>query len=68
MTDFEPEKEVTVTDPVCGMRLPLEKAAVQEEYGGWAYFFCSNTCHKLFVAAPERYSSPRPARTPMGTG
>tara|TARA_R110000868_G_scaffold405808_1_gene685628 strand:- start:956 stop:1171 length:216 start_codon:yes stop_codon:yes gene_type:complete len=59
MTDFEPEKEVTVTDPVCGMRLALEKAAAQHEHEGWAYFFCSNACHTLFLAAPERYSSSR---------
>lgn len=59
MADFEPEKEVTVTDPVCGMRLALEKAAAQQEHEGWAYFFCSNACHEFFLAAPERYSSSR---------
>ena len=41
------------------MRLALEKAAAQHEHEGWAYFFCSNACHKLFLAAPERYSSSR---------
>lgn len=59
MTDFDPETEVTVTDPVCEKRLALEKAVAQEEYGGWASFFCSNTCHKLFLDAPERYSPSR---------
>lgn len=57
MTDFGPEKEMTVTDPVCGMHLALEKVAAQEEHEGWAYFFCSNACRKLFLAAPERYAS-----------
>ena len=56
MADFEPDKEVTVTDPVCGMHLALEKAVAQAEHEGWAYFFCSNACHELFQAAPERYS------------
>jgi Cu+-exporting ATPase len=60
MAAFGPEKDVVVTDPVCGMRLPLDKAVAQEEYGGWAYFFCSDACHKLFLAAPERYSASRP--------
>ena len=63
MTDFEPEKEVTVTDPVCGMRLALEKAAAQQEHEGWMYFFCSDACHNLFLAAPERYSA-RPDEAP----
>tara|TARA_R110002110_G_scaffold156564_4_gene351678 strand:- start:2646 stop:2861 length:216 start_codon:yes stop_codon:yes gene_type:complete len=59
MTDFETEKEVTVTDPVCGMRMALEKAAAQQEHAGWAYFFCSNACREVFLAVPERYSSSR---------
>tara|TARA_R110002110_G_scaffold85816_4_gene223935 strand:- start:280683 stop:280898 length:216 start_codon:yes stop_codon:yes gene_type:complete len=57
MAGFEPEKEVMVTDPVCGMRLTPEKAVAQEEREGWAYFFCSDACHKLFLTAPKRYSS-----------
>ncbi|PKP72148.1 MAG: hypothetical protein CVT83_01365 [Alphaproteobacteria bacterium HGW-Alphaproteobacteria-5] len=59
MTDFKTEKEVTVTDPVCGMRMTLEKAAAQQEHAGCAYFFCSNACREVFLAAPERYSSSR---------
>lgn len=39
MADFEPDKEVIVTDPVCGMRLALEKAVAHEEHEGWMYFF-----------------------------
>ena len=41
------------------MTAALEKAAAQQEHEGWAYFFCSNACHELFRAAPERYSSSR---------
>jgi YHS domain-containing protein len=57
MAGFEPEKDVMVTDPVCGMRLTPEKSVAQEEREGWAYFFCSESCHKLFLIAPEQYSS-----------
>tara|TARA_B100000780_G_scaffold224261_1_gene163388 strand:- start:172 stop:378 length:207 start_codon:yes stop_codon:yes gene_type:complete len=67
MPDLESEKEIIVTDPVCGMRVQLEKAAAHEEYEGWAYFFCSDTCHRLFLAAPERYSSSRPAGASTAT-
>ncbi len=55
MAAFEPEKDVAVTDPVCGMSLSPDKAAAREEHGGWVYFFCSNACHRLFLAAPDRY-------------
>ena len=56
MADFEVEMDVMVTDPVCARRLALETAAAQEEYSGWAYFFCSTRCHQLFLATPERYA------------
>jgi YHS domain-containing protein len=45
-----------VTDPVCGRSLDLEKALAQEDYNGWAYFFCSRDCHRLFGLSPERFS------------
>jgi Cu+-exporting ATPase len=46
---------MTVTDPVCGMQVDIGKAAAHEDHGGWAYFFCSAQCHRLFRANPERY-------------
>lgn len=46
---------MNVTDPVCQMQIDIGKAASQEEHGGWAYFFCSAQCHRLFKAHPERY-------------
>lgn len=46
-----------VEDPVCKMTIPLETAVAEEEFGGWAYFFCSNVCHARFLNAPERYAS-----------
>ena len=45
------------TDPVCKMNVAPEKAAAKAEYGGQEYYFCSETCHKKFVAAPEKYAS-----------
>lgn len=44
-----------VTDPVCQMQIDVDKVASQEEHGGWAYFFCSLQCHRLFKAHPQRY-------------
>ena len=44
-----------LADPVCGMSLDLKRAVAQEDYKGWAYFFCSNACHRLFKLSPERF-------------
>lgn len=68
MMDFEPEEGLLVTDAVCGLRFPLGKAVSQEDYEGWAYFFCSDACRRLFLSAPERYASSRPSITPERTG
>ncbi|MDD4927678.1 MAG: YHS domain-containing protein [Gallionella sp.] len=45
------------TDPVCKMNVESEKAAGKAEYGGQVYYFCSDICHKAFVANPEKYTS-----------
>lgn len=44
-----------ITDPVCGERFEIDQAAAQEDHGGWAYFFCSARCHRLFTADPGQY-------------
>jgi YHS domain-containing protein len=44
-------------DPVCKMKLEPEKAAAKAEHGGQTYYFCSDTCHKSFMADPHKYAS-----------
>jgi Cu+-exporting ATPase len=60
-----------VLDPVCGMRIEIEKAVASEEYAGSTHHFCSAQCHRLFRAAPERYVGSKPAanhrRSAVGT-
>jgi YHS domain-containing protein len=34
--------------------------ALNREYEGTLYRFCSQACHDLFVAQPERYAQPLP--------
>lgn len=49
-----------VKDPVCGMDVDLNESVAEwqyEEYGGWAYFFCSARCRRLFLRAPHRYAN-----------
>lgn len=44
-----------VTDPVCGMKLDIERTTAMAEHDGWAHFFCSAECHRRFTGDPERY-------------
>lgn len=44
-------------DPVCKMNVEPNKVAAKENFAGQVYYFCSETCHKAFVAAPEKYTS-----------
>jgi YHS domain-containing protein len=45
-----------VRDPVCGMTLKPAEIAVQENYGGKTYSFCSDSCRKKFLAEPGKYA------------
>lgn len=58
-----------VDDPVCKITIPLEDVVAEEEFGGWAYFFCSNACHARFLKTPTRYAAVqriRPSPAPPG--
>lgn len=47
----------TVKDPVCRMDIDPKTAAAHEQYKGNTYYFCSEDCHKRFVAGPGKYTS-----------
>jgi Cu+-exporting ATPase len=52
------EKEMTtVKDPVCGMDIDPQTAAASEDYEGQTYYFCSESCHQRFVAAPATFAA-----------
>lgn len=44
-------------DPVCGMVVPEEHAAVCTDYRGKHYCFCSDECKEEFDTDPEMYVS-----------
>jgi cobalt/nickel transport system ATP-binding protein len=52
-------------DPVCGMTVTQETAAAAWQYGGEAYYFCSNTCWERFRKDPEHYVELDPAQRHM---
>jgi Cu+-exporting ATPase len=45
-----------VRDPVCSKEMDMADVVASEDYDGWAYFFCSDHCHSLFVKSPERFT------------
>lgn len=48
----------TVVDPVCGMEVHPDSAAASEEHDGVTFYFCSEGCHRSFVADPHHYGHP----------
>lgn len=46
-----------VTDPVCGMRIDADDAVASAEHDGRTFYFCSQTCHDVFVATPDAFVS-----------
>jgi len=42
-------------DPVCGMEVDPERAAVKIDYEGRTYFFCNAGCLEAFIREPSRY-------------
>ena len=51
------EAMTTVKDPVCGMEIDPATAAASEEFDGQTYYFCSESCHRRFAAAPEQFAA-----------
>ncbi len=56
------------TDPVCRMQIEPARAAAQAEHEGTIYYFCSEGCHKSFVANPGKYASAIAPAAGHGTG
>ena len=49
-------KEGKVTDPVCTMSFPAQRAAATTTFGGTVYHFCSGSCQSLFERDPEVFA------------
>lgn len=45
-----------VTDPVCQMRFPMDKAVAKGRHGGQTYYFCAEACLRDFQRDPARYA------------
>ena len=67
LADKPPQDEAVGRDPVCGMTVPVARAAGERVVGGTASVFCSELCLDRFDADPAAYTAPvdgRPAVEP----
>lgn len=44
-----------VRDPVCGMMIEPQDAVSQQGYDGQTYYFCNQSCARLFAAEPQSF-------------
>jgi adenylate cyclase len=52
-----PKPTAKVIDPVCGMELAPAEVAARLSVEGHERAFCSDTCLRMFVEAPEKYGT-----------
>ena len=58
------DREKTVRDPVCGMRVDPATTPHRHEHARQTYHFCSARCRDKFVADPGRYLEPTKSDQP----
>jgi Cu+-exporting ATPase len=54
----------TVIDPVCGMEISRQSAAVSSTREGKTYYFSAPSCRDEFDRSPERYMADKGKRGP----
>ena len=47
----------SAVDPVCRMRIDVERTQVHVQYAGATYYFCSPECAQTFSESPELFIS-----------
>ncbi|HEY5211336.1 MAG TPA: heavy metal translocating P-type ATPase [Stellaceae bacterium] len=58
----EPDSDHAARDPVCGMSVDSATAKYRHDYRGTTHYFCGARCRDKFIAEPEKYLNPPPAR------
>ncbi|HET7909973.1 MAG TPA: YHS domain-containing protein, partial [Nitrospira sp.] len=49
-------------DPICGMTVDPDNAAVKHEHNGQTYYFCSEHCVAKFKENPAKYGKANSAK------
>lgn len=50
------KSSIKATDPVCLMKVAKDENALNYEYQGETYYFCSDSCYQEFKKNPARYA------------
>lgn len=59
------EAQIATTDPVCRMRVEPAAAVARIVHAGAPYYFCSESCAKTFLDAPEKHLPARRSSSQM---
>ncbi len=51
----QPQAQLQMTDPVCGMKVDPATSRHSHVYDGVTYYFCCDGCRTKFAAAPAKY-------------
>jgi len=52
-----------IKDPVCGMPVNPQQAAISIQFKGQTYYFCSQLCKTMFEREPEKYVKSEEAKS-----
>jgi protein SCO1/2 len=52
----EPSGVPHAIDPVCKMEVEAIEQTIHLDYKGTRYYFCSDTCRRLFLLAPDKFA------------
>jgi P-type Cu+ transporter len=58
ITTSEPDQDIRVKDPVCGMRVNPLTSKHHADHEGHTYHFCRDACRTKFVGEPAKYLRP----------
>jgi len=56
------DKAQILTDPVCGMKVNIDKTDLAITYNECRYYFCSDACREAFEKNPENYLTGKPVK------
>ncbi len=56
------DKNQIFTDPVCGMKVNINKTNLSITYHESRYYFCADACREAFEKNPENYLTGKPVK------
>ena len=56
------QQSLEYIDPVCMMKVRGGDNSLRHTHQLRTYYFCADSCRKAFIADPEKYLDPKPAK------